>query len=187
MNDGELIILLEALLFALGPLSHEELAEALGISLPECEKAIATLVMQSRARGVVVVDDGRVAELRASPIAAGHIKRVRKEAFTREIGRAGQETLAAVLYRGPLTRSDIDFIRGVNSSHILRTLTMRGLVRKVVNPKDTRSFLYEPTTEMYAHLGVQGHSDIPDYESVRQQLATLEATYREQEGQSNTS
>lgn len=181
MNDRERIVQLEALLFALGPLSHEELAAALSIPLLECEQLLVTLVTESRTRGVVVVDDGSLAELRASPRAAEHIERVRKESLTREIGRAGQETLATVLYRGPLTRSEIDFIRGVNSSHILRTLSMRGLVRKVVNPKDSRSFLYEPTTEMYAHLGVQGHSDLPDYTSVRQQLTTLEETYRAQQ------
>ncbi|MBI2004724.1 SMC-Scp complex subunit ScpB [Patescibacteria group bacterium] len=187
MNDRELITRLEALLFALGPLSREELAKSLDVPLPECERVLATLIMESRTRGVVVVYDGSMAEMRASPQAAEHIERVRKEAFTREIGRAGQETLAAVLYRGPLTRSEIDFIRGVNSSHILRTLTMRGLVRKVANPKDTRSFLYEPTTETYAHLGVQGRGDLPGYTTVRQQLAALEETYRSEQDSTNSS
>ncbi len=181
MNDRELIINMETLIFALGPLSREELAMSLGISLPECERILATLVMESRTRGVVIVYDGTMAEMRASPQAAELIERVRKEEFTREIGRAGQETLAAVLYRGPLTRSEIDFIRGVNSSHILRTLTMRGLVRKVVNPKDMRSFLYEPTTETYAHLGVQGRDDLPGYTDVSRQLAALEENYRSQQ------
>src|SRR6185295_5857915 len=99
----------------------------------------------------------------------------------REVGRAGQEVLSAVLYRGPLTRSEIDFIRGVNSSQTLRTLTMRGLVRKVQNPKDSRSFLYEATTELLATLGVARARDLPDYAEVREKLSKLEEAYRQKE------
>jgi len=106
---------------------------------------------------------------------------VRKEEYSRELGRAGTEALAAVLYRGPLTRAEVDFIRGVNSSHTLRTLTMRGLLRKTSNPKDERSYLYEPTTELLATLGVARVEDLPQWSEVREKLATLESAYREKE------
>ena len=165
---------IEALLFSLGkPLSRAEVMRMLGIAQEGLENALAFLSSRTGS-GLVVVDDGRQLELRAQGEASELIEHVRAEDFSREVGRAGQETLAALLYKGPLSRSDIDFIRGVNSSQILRTLTMRGLVRRVENPKDARAFLYEPTTELLATLGLTHMGDLPDYASVRERLSQLE-------------
>lgn len=176
---NELLIKIEALLFALGrPVPYVELSKFLGTSV---EHAKAAAAQAPQDKGVVLVDDGSTIELRVAPSAAGLIEKVRKDEYTREIGKAGQEVLAAVIYRGPLTRSEIDFIRGVNSSQTLRTLSMRGLVRKVPNPKDSRSLLYEPTTELLATLGVARATDLPDYAEVRTKLQKLEEAYRQKE------
>jgi segregation and condensation protein B len=153
----------------------------LEVDAAELEPAIAELVMSRKDSGIVCVDDGREIELRTSPKAAELIEQVRKEEFNREIGRAGTETLAAILYRGPLTRSEIDFIRGVNSSQTVRTLMMRGFIRKVPNPRDERSFLYEPTTELLAEIGLQHQDELPEYASVKQKLVDLERAYKEKE------
>mgnify|MGYP003394857683 CR=1 FL=1 len=177
---------IDALLFALGrPLSRKELAQKLGVSPQELDGALRELGEMQR--GVVLVDDGNEVSLRTAPGAAELIERVRKEEYSREIGKAGLEALSAVLYRGPLTRSEIDFIRGVNSSQTLRTLTVRGLVRKIPNPKDERSFLYEPTTELLAHLGVSRSSDLPEYAQVREKIQALENSYRDRQQEENTS
>lgn len=182
MND--LAQKIEALLFALGrPLSHQELAKQLGASVEDIQAALADT---QPGRGVVVVSDGTQVELRAAPEAAQLIEKIRKDEYAREVGKAGQEVLAAVIYRGPLTRSEIDFIRGVNSSQTLRTLTMRGLVRKLQNPKDSRSFLYESTTELLATLGVQRAQDLPEYAAVREKLTKLEDAYRQKETADNS-
>jgi len=161
-------------LFALGrPLAREELAEMLQVSIPSIEQALATRVPS----GVALVDDGVELELRVASEAAAVVEQIRAEEYSREVGRAGLEALAAIVYRGPLTRSEIDFIRGVNSSQTLRTLLMRGLVRKSANTK-SRATLYEPTTEALAELGVTHTSDLPDYAAVREKLEALEASYR---------
>lgn len=184
MNEIELSHQIEALLFALGrPISRTELAAKLACSQEELELALAALSRATKERGIICVDDGKTLELRVAPIAAKLVEDIRKEDLSRDIGRAGLETLSAILYRRPLTRSEIDFIRGVNSSQILRTLVMRGLVRKVPNPKDERSFLYEPTTELLAQLGVTRADELPEYESVRGKLAELEAAYRAKEAE----
>ncbi len=176
---SDLLQKIEALLFALGrPITHTELAKQLGVSTEDIASALASAEL---GRGVVLVDDGKQVELRAAPEAAEMIEKIRKDEYAREVGKAGQEVLAAVIYRGPLTRSEIDFIRGVNSSQTLRTLTMRGLVRKIQNPKDSRSFLYESTTELLATLGVQRAQDLPEYAQVREKLTSLEEAYRQKE------
>lgn len=178
MND--LLVKIEALLFALGrPIARSELQKLL-LAAPEDINA-ALSEAGTVARGMVIVDDGSQVELRAAPEAAEMIEKIRKDEYAREVGKAGQEVLAAVIYRGPLTRSEIDFIRGVNSSQTLRTLTMRGLVRKVQNPKDSRSFLYEATTELLATLGVERAKDLPEYAQVREKLTVLEEAYRQKE------
>lgn len=177
---SELALKIEALLFALGrPAGRKELAQKLAAAPHEVEEALREILEMPR--GVALVDDGSEVELRASPQAAELIERVRKEEYSKDLGRAGLEALSAILYRGPLTRAEIDFIRGVNSSQTLRTLTMRGLVRRVPNPKDERSFLYEPTTELLANLGVGSLKELPDYDTVRQKLTALEEAYRTQQ------
>lgn len=178
---NELADKIQALLFALGrPLSRKELAKMLGAEEPAITEALIAL-QQSLQGGVVLVDDGTEAELRVGTEASGLIEKIRKEEYSRDIGKAGLEVLSAILYRGPLTRSEVDFIRGVNSSQTIRTLTLRGLVRKVPNPKDERSFLYEPTTELLSELGVTRPQDLPEYEEVRAKLQALEAAYRQKQ------
>ena len=176
--DGQI----EALLFALGrPISRSELIKLVAARPEQIEDALARL--KARSDGIILVDDGVEVELRVGSGNAALIEKVRKEEYSRDIGKAGLEALSAVLYRGPLTRSEIDFIRGVNSSQTLRTLTLRGLVRKVPNPKDERSFLYEPTTELLAQLGISRVQDLPDYAEVRQKLQQLEEAYRQKQNQ----
>ncbi len=176
---------IEALLFALGrPMSRPELAKKLACKDAELDAGIAALAARLTG-GVALVDDGASVELRTSAEAHALIEQIQKEEYSREVGRAGLEALAAILYRGPLTRAEIDFIRGVNSTQTLRTLTMRGLVRKVPNPKDERSFLYEPTTELFATLGITSKADLPEYDATRAKLETLEAAYRAKPARTN--
>lgn len=180
MNEDTLIQHIEALLFVEGgSIAKKNLLKQLNISEAELVSALAA--MQQMLRGLVVVDDGTHIELRTAPAVAEKIEEIRKEEFTRDIGRAGLEVLAAIMYRGPLTRSEIDFIRGVNSSQTVRTLLMRGFVRKVANPRDERSFLYEPTTEILAHLGLTSVQELPEYGEVRSKLVALEDAYRAKE------
>jgi segregation and condensation protein B len=184
MNNPSQILsqTIEALLFTLGrPLSRKELIEKLEVSAEDIELALRDLQKNAGERGILCVDDGREVELRISPQSADMVEKVRKEELARELGRAGAETVSAILYRGPLSRSEIDFIRGVNSSQILRTLLVRGLVRRVSNPKDERSFLYEPTTELLSELGVSHRDELPDYKKTRSKLSDLEAAYRAKE------
>ena len=172
---------IEALLFALGrPVSKQEIAKKLDASQEEL--AAALLICTSRGTsGIAIVDDGVTLELRTSADTAELVEQIQKEEYARDIGKAGLEALAAILYRGPLTRAEVDFIRGVNSTQTLRTLTMRGLVRKIPNPKDERSFLYEPTTETLAELGIQSKTELPEYAATRAKLEQLEAAYRAKE------
>jgi segregation and condensation protein B len=186
MNEQQLKSHIEALLFVEGPMQKKELAKLLSVSLEEIDMAVLALREGSAGRGITLADDGNSVELRTSASVSEKIEALRREEMSRDIGRAGLEVLAAVLYRGPLTRSEIDFIRGVNSSQTVRTLLMRGMLRKVSNPKDERSYLYEPTTELLASLSITSLQELPEYEVVRGKLNELEQTYLQSQNDSTT-
>ena len=156
------------------PISRGELSRFLQMTPELCEETIAEAREKLLQLGLTLVDDGKEIELRTDASVASLVESIRKDEFSRDIGKAGLETLSIALYKGPVSRSEIDYIRGVNSSHILRSLSMRGLLRRVPHPKDERSFLYEPTTDLFAHLGVSSQKDLPDYASVTEELAVLE-------------
>jgi segregation and condensation protein B len=112
----------------------------------------------------------------AAPLIEGLVK----EELSRDLGKAGLETLSTVLYKGPISRRDIDYIRGVNSQFILRNLLVRGLIEKITDAKDERRFLYRPTFELLQSLGVSSVSDLPEYAKVQEELTAL-AKKEEQE------
>ncbi len=166
---------IEALLFALGrPLSRRELAHLLKISSEDTELAIAELLRRGKegGRGIVAVDDGTEIELRAQPGVAALVESIRREEISRDLGHAGAEVVAILLYRGPLSRGQIDFIRGVNSTAALRTLAVRGLVRKVEGQNG--GIHYELTTDIIAALGIRRPAEAPQWAEIQERLEALQ-------------
>lgn len=170
MNDTQTALpqTLEAILFWRGEsVTIDELAKSTQTSSEEVQHALNTLDEALQNRGICLVREGNSVVLATAPDVHKVIESLRKEELEGPLGKAGLETLAIIIYRGPLTRAEIEYIRGVNSSSILRTLTMRGLIEKVENPENKRSVLYQPTTELPAALGVKELSALPNFESVR--------------------
>ena len=146
---------IEAILFLRSePVSKKELAKILEKSTEEIENALFVLEERLETRGVVLLSKEDNAMLATSPEMSSIIEKMRKEELSRDLGKAGLETLSIILYKAPITRSRIDYLRGVNSNFILRNLLIRGLIEKVSNPDDQRSYLYKPTFELLSFLGV---------------------------------
>ena len=103
-----------------------------------------------------------------------------KEEFAGELTRAALETLTIIAYKGPIKRSDIDYVRGVNSSFMIRNLLMRGLVERVRDPKDSRAFLYRASSDFLKFLGISSITDLPEFGEFVQKL---EAFIKESEPQ----
>lgn len=118
--------------------------------------------------GVVLVVHDRKAALVTSSSTATTIEKLRKAEVTRDLGKAGLETLAIIIYKGPVQRSEVDYIRGVNSSYIIRNLLIRGLIERRTGSKGTS--LYVPSIELLAHMGIESIADMPEYVTVREQL-----------------
>lgn len=174
--------MIEAILFARGePVSYKELAKIFDIPEAEIKHSLTTLQNDLQGRGVTIVKSETHAEMRTASGAQEILESIRKEELSGGVGKAALETLAILLYKGPSTRSEIEHIRGVNAGAAVRTLLMRGLITRIPNPKDQRSYLYKPTTEALAHLGVSEVQDLPQYKELTQELKALEEALEEKE------
>lgn len=166
---------IEAVLFYKGePESKLKLAKLLNVKIEEIEEAAVKLSMQLETRGIRLLKVNDQLELVTAPETSEVIAGVRKEELVRDLGKAGSETLAIVLYRGPVTRADIDYIRGVNSGFILRNLQVRGLVTRSQDPKNSRSYVYQSTPELLKYLGVTDITALPGYAEMREELNRFE-------------
>lgn len=161
---------IEAVLFYKAePLSVKRLAQIFKKDEKEIKNALDELreELKSRGRGLSLVEWEDEITLGTSKEVSSLIETLTKEELVKDLGKAGLETLSIILYQGPLSRAEIDYIRGVNSNFILRNLLIRGLIERVDNPKDQRSFHYKPTLELISYLGLSKITDLPDYEMVR--------------------
>ena len=134
------------------------------------QNAINELKNKLSNRGVQLIQNDDDIMLATRPEMSELIEEIRKEELIKDIGKAGAETLAIVLYKGPITRAEIDYIRGVNSTFILRNLLIRGMIEKISNPNNQRSFLYKSTPQLLAFLGVRSAKEMPEFDKVQDEL-----------------
>ncbi|NQV88405.1 MAG: SMC-Scp complex subunit ScpB [Parcubacteria group bacterium] len=162
---------IEALLFFKSePVSIKKISELIGETSEKVSEALVVLENKLSDRGLVLMRKDDEVELRTSPEMSDLISAVTKEELTRDLGRAGLETLSIILYKGPISRREIDYIRGVNSNFILRNLLIRGLVERIQNTNDARSFLYKPTFEVLSFMGISKIEDLPEYVEVKREV-----------------
>lgn len=155
---------LEALLFAAGePLSKKRLASMLGVSRELLQKATDTLRQELSGRGLDLVETEEELELRTHADAFELTKQLRENELSRDLGKAGLEALAVILYRGNATRSEVDWVRGVNSSQTIRSLLLRGLIERTEDTADKRRARYKPTVDALAHLGAGEREALPRF------------------------
>lgn len=177
---------IEALLFyTTEPLAYKKMSKILDVAIGEIEPAVAELEQVLAGRGVQLIKNGEEVALVTHPEAHAMIEALRKEELGSSLSRAALETLTIITYQNGITKSEIDYIRGVNSNFILRNLLMRGLVEKVPNEQDKRSPLYRPTFDTLAHLGIAQVEELPEYDILQQQLEQLsQEHFNEQSEQS---
>jgi len=168
---------IEAILFwKAEPISIIKLSTLLMVSEDAIRNGLTELEQSLNGRGITVVRTQDDAMLGTAKELSSLIQSIAKENISTDLGKSGLETLSIILYRGPISRTDIDYIRGVNSQFIIRNLLVRGLIERVDNPKDSRSYLYTSSIELLSHLGLSKVTDLPDYEAVSKDInATIES------------
>lgn len=162
---------IEAILFFKGePISRKKLSEFLEVGQIEINESLEKLKENLKNRGIVLQEKENDIMLGTAPELSQIIEKLQKEELNKELSKASLETLSIVLYKNGVSRSLIDYIRGVNSSFTLRALSIRGLVEKNIDPKDSRRYIYKPTFELLSFLGVKSVEELPDYKSVNDSL-----------------
>ncbi len=171
---------LEAILFwKAEPISFKKLATLLNTDVAVIQAGLLELEQTLKGRGLTLVRTDEEVMLGTAKELSSLIEQLTKDELSRDLGKAGLETLSIILYQGPISRADIDYIRGVNSQFIVRNLLIRGLVERVDNPKDARSFLYKTTLQLLSHLGVSKLEDLPEYEQVRKDIEGFKQSQQE--------
>lgn len=169
---------IEAILFYKAePVSRDELRRITKAEKEDIEEAI-NVIKNSWNGGISVVDNGDTLFLMTSSDTSPLIETLRKEELEKELGKASLETLTIVLYKGPISRREIDFIRGVQSQYILRTLVSRGLIERV--ERGGEGYVYRATHELLGNLGIKETKDLPEYGTLVAELETrLEGLVKE--------
>lgn len=171
---------IQALLFSEGgALTYRSLAKSLGKTEADIKAGLEVLKQELNGTGLAIIVSDTEASLAVAPEAREAVVTTIKETEERNIGDAGLEILAILLYEGPSTRAQIDYVRGVNSSSTIRTLLTRGLVERSGNPEDGREYIYRATTDLLAYLGAGSREDLPEYGTIAPELAAFKAGHTE--------
>ncbi len=170
-NHSNLSVQIDAILFYLGePVEVSFLAKTLEVSKEEIEEAVGKLQESLQDCGVRIVNHNGEVALVTAPEMSEVIEKIVKAERERDLGRAGIETLAIVAYKGPVSKKEIEYIRGVNSQWALRNLLLRGLIERKNSEKDERVAVYTVTTDALRHLGLGSVADLPEYSDVKNKL-----------------
>ncbi len=176
---------IEAILFWKGePILKKRLGEILKADEAEVNSGLEKLKDNLKERGVVLLENDGKLTLGTSPQLSDLIENLQKEELNKALSKASLETLSIVLYRNGVSRTEIDYIRGVNSSFTLRALSVRGLVERIPDPKDSRRFIYKPSFELLSFMGVKSVKELPDYSEISNSI-NIAAKSFEEESQEN--
>ena len=173
---------IEAILFFKGePVSRKKLSEILSsfakasdgqgkFGQSEIDNAIESLKENLKNRGVVLLEKENEITLGTAPELSKLIEGLQKEELNKDLSKASLETLSIVLYKNGVSRAEIDYIRGVNSSFTLRALSIRGLIEKTIDTKDNRRYIYKPSFELMSYMGIKSMEELPDYQEINNSI-----------------
>lgn len=165
-GPGELVRAVEATLFAATePMSMEAISAHLGGA--DVRPALAELAAHYQDRGVNLVERGRRWHFQTAPDMAHLLRRERED--VRRLSRAATEVLAIVAYHEPVSRAEIESIRGVQTAKgTLDTLMEAGWVR-IAGRREVpgRPVIYATTPEFLAHFGLSSRRDLPGIDELR--------------------
>lgn len=166
-TSDQIIARIEALLFvASGGVPLVQLASALDLPLREIEKHVDLLESHLASdivpRGLRLQrHHGRV-QLTTAPDTATYIERFLGLEASSRLSRAALETLAIIAYQQPVTRPEIDAVRGVSSDGVLKSLLSKGLVQEVGRAdRPGRPIIYTTTTDFLQYFGLNSLEELP--------------------------
>ncbi|NIM47215.1 MAG: SMC-Scp complex subunit ScpB [Candidatus Aenigmarchaeota archaeon] len=164
------------LLAAEKPVSIKELASVSGFMMSEVQKTVLSLIEEYKEKGIRIIRKGEYIHLVSAPCNAEFVAKYLNEELRADLSQQALETLAIITYKQPITRIEIEEVRGVNCEQILRSLLIRGLITEV-DRRDTvgRPILYGTTMEFMQYFGLENESQLPKIDD-SQEILRLEGT-----------
>lgn len=187
-NTPKILAAIEAILFVYGePIEVKKIAKLLksdsslkmlfesanksgNVEEEIIQKSLEELQRQylSESRGLRLIFSGNKVQLVTKPEFSVLLENLIKEEFKEQLSPASLETLSLITYLGPISKAQIDYYRGVNSSFILRSLMIRGLIERFPDPQKSNVYLYQPTFDLLKYLGISRIEELPEYEKFSQ-------------------
>lgn len=178
----ELISKIESLLFVSNkPLSLKQLVKFSNGSEVEVQQAIKQISAKYTTSGIVLLEASDGYQFATSSTNSEIVKNFLNADLRESLTEATVEVLAIIAYRQPISKAEIESIRGVNSQYSLRALLMRGLIEKIPNPSDARGSVYQITTEFLQQLGLTSVADLPDFAELVSKIQLPEIAERNAE------
>ena len=175
-NQKNLEAKIEAVLFIHGePVKLKKLASVIKTTETEIEKALDAIKekLNDESRGLDLMKNKDEVQLVTASELTDIVEKLTKEELDTKLTPAALETLSIIAYLGPCPRALIDYIRGVNSAFMLRSLMVRGLVERRENKEKTGGYAYQITFDFLKHMGVSTPEELPEYEKYAALSRTL--------------
>lgn len=169
MELEKLKSIIESLLFVSGdPITINKLVKITGAKKPEVENALMILrgEYSTGQRGFAIMQKEDEVQITTNPENASFVGQLIKSESQESLSRAALEVLSIVAYRGPVNRLEIEAIRGVNCSFVLRNLLMRGLLLRIENLEMSRGYLYKISFDFLKKMGIEQIEQLPDFENL---------------------
>lgn len=161
------LAVLEGLLFVVGEdgLSLEQIGEVINVDLEEAKNVVMELKKsyEDNSRGLRVDFLGNKIKLTTKPEHKNYYQKLIENPETNFLSQAALETLAIIAYNEPITRVQVDELRGVSCTQILRKLVAKGFIKECGRSNmPGRPILYETTNEFLDYFGLSTLNDLPD-------------------------
>ncbi len=165
MDDEELLQALEAMIFSSrGPVSSKRLAASAGVEIKRVRKMLAALRsrLHEEGRGWQIREIAGGWQFFSNPECAGFVRTLHKPPRDARLSQAALDTLTIIAYRQPVTRADIESIRGVAAGPVIKALIEKDLVRIVGRAEVAgRPLLYGTTKKFLGRFGLKSVDDLP--------------------------
>jgi segregation and condensation protein B len=159
---------LESILFvAIKPMSPKDLVNLVGVKIDEVKEALEELVTDYKesGRGLALISNNGQYQLTTAAENSSLVKDYLKDEMNGELSQPSLEALTIIAYRGPISKLELDRIRGVNCSLIIRNLLLRGLIEEKFNKTKNENY-YTVSNDFIRFLGLNSLTDLPEYEKL---------------------
>lgn len=166
MEAEKLQSIIESILFVSGePIKLAKLAKITGVELEKVELALEVLGSRyaSLESGLSLLRKGDEVQLASKPENAESVESLVKSELADSLSNPAVEVVSIIAYRGPISKTEIEAIRGVNCSYTLRNLLLRGLIERSDNPRDSRGYVYSISFDFLKKLGLESVKNLPQY------------------------